>query len=73
MIARVGQLCAHAVWISPSRTGRPSSLAFPLPSRMRWMHIVHFSITPFERTVTSGLSCQLSGSGNANVVFSGAE
>jgi len=40
---------------------------------MRWMHMVHFSMTPFERTVTSGFSCQLSGSGNANVVFSGAE
>ena len=30
---------------------------------MRWMQKVHFSITPRERTVTSGLSCSFSGSG----------
>ena len=35
----------------------------PQPRLMRWMQKVHFSITPRERTVTSGLSCSFSGSG----------
>ncbi len=34
-------------------------------SWMRCTQKVHFSITPFSRTVTSGFSCQLSGSANS--------
>src|SRR5690242_15844068 len=66
-IASLGQDWAHAVWMSPSLSGRFSSRALPLPSRMRCTQNVHFSITPLERTVTSGLSCQFRGSGNASV------
>ena len=34
---------------------------------MRCTQNVHFSITPFSRTVTSGFSCQFSGSANSYV------
>src|SRR5439155_17869406 len=60
VIACVGQDCMHAVSMSPSWTGTPSAFARSLPSRMRWMQNVHFSITPLDRTVTSGLSTSLS-------------
>ena len=49
----VGEECAPSVFTRVSA------------SRIRCTQKVHFSITPFPRTVTSGLSCQLSGSGNA--------
>src|SRR5260221_7665832 len=55
-MACVGHACAHAVFISPSFTGRPSFFAFSLPSCKRCTHMLHFSITPRERTTTSGLS-----------------
>ena len=48
-----------------SRKARPSFLATCSALRMRCTQKVHFSITPLERTVTSGLSCMLSGAGNA--------
>src|SRR5438093_9265480 len=49
------------------RTDRFSSRAWSLPATMRWMHIVHFSITPSCRTVTSGLSWTSSGSGHSQL------
>src|SRR5216110_1150732 len=67
VMARVGHVCWHAVRMSPSRTDRFSSRAWSLPATMRWMHIVHFSITPSCRTVTSGLSWTSSGSGHSVV------
>ena len=64
-MAWVGQVCWQAVRMSPSFTGRFSSRARSLPAMMRWMHIVHFSMMPSWRTVTSGLSCTSSGAGNS--------
>jgi molybdopterin-containing oxidoreductase family membrane subunit len=58
-IASVGHTCWHAVTISPSRIGRPSASAWPRTYSMRCTQYVHFSITPRERTVTSGLRCSL--------------
>src|SRR4029079_8081054 len=63
-IAFDGQVCWQAVTTAPSRTLRFSSFAASFARRMRCTQNVHFSITPLSRTVTSGLSCQLSGSGN---------
>ena len=60
-MASVGQALWHAVATSPSRTSRPSSLASIFARLIRWTQKVHFSITPFSRTVTSGLSCRFSG------------
>src|SRR5213082_1038393 len=40
--------------MSPSCTARFASFAPSLPATMRWTHIVHFSMTPSWRTVTSG-------------------
>ena len=65
VIALVGHACAQAVTISPSRSWRSSVLRVDLGGRMRWTQNVHFSITPAPRTVTSGLSCRLSGSGHS--------
>ena len=65
MIAWVGQVCCQAVMMSPSFTVRFSSRAWSFPATMRCTHIVHFSMTPSYRTVTSGLSWTLSGSGNS--------
>src|SRR5207244_13485653 len=55
-IARVVQVWTQAGTTSPSRTSRPSSLAFSSPLRMRWIQKVHFSITPRARTDTSGFN-----------------
>lgn len=55
-MALVGQPLEQAVWMSPSFTGLPSFLAAILPAWMRCTHMLHFSITPRERTVTSGFS-----------------
>ncbi len=49
--------------MSPSRTPRSSSRAWFCAARMRCTQKVHFSMTPFSRTVTSGLSSKCSGSG----------
>src|ERR1044072_9373312 len=64
-IARDGHAAAHDTVNSSATSSRCSSAARFSASRMRCTLKVHFSITPFPRTVTSGLSCQLSGSGNA--------
>src|SRR4029077_4457012 len=58
-MAWVGQTCWQAVWISPSRTFRPSFSASILASLMRCTQYVHFSMTPRLRTETSGLRCNL--------------
>ena len=58
-MASVGHVCWQAVLISPSRTGRFSFSAVILTSLMRCTQNVHFSMTPRERTVTSGLRCIL--------------
>ena len=55
-IALVGQAVWQAVTTSPSFRGRFSFLAVSLPSCIRCTQNEHFSITPRERTVTSGLS-----------------
>jgi hypothetical protein len=65
VMAPVGHVCWQAVMMSPSRTARFSSRARSLPATMRWMHIVHFSMMPSWRTVTSGLSCTSSGAGKS--------
>ena len=49
--------------MSPSCTARFASFAPSLPATMRWTHIVHFSMTPSWRTVTSGFSWTSSGVG----------
>src|SRR5450755_4139240 len=54
-IASVGHVCWQAVLISPSSIGRLTFLALILTFWMRCTQNVHFSITPRERTVTSGL------------------
>src|SRR6185369_3001159 len=54
-IAPVGQVCWQAVLISPSSIGRFTFLALIFTFWMRCTQNVHFSITPRERTVTSGL------------------
>src|SRR6185503_655261 len=46
----------QAVLISPSRIGRLAFFALILVFWMRCTQNVHFSITPRERTVTSGLN-----------------
>ena len=51
-----GQVCWQAVTTSPSAIVPPSSLAGCRAVSMRWTQKVHFSITPWPRTVTSGLS-----------------
>ena len=63
-MACAGQVWAQAGVISPSATGRPSRLAVCSAARMRCTQKVHFSMTPLERTVTSGFSCQSSGRTN---------
>ena len=40
---------------SPSATGLPSSFAFKITACVLCIHIEHFSITPLDLTVTSGL------------------
>src|SRR5687767_9327606 len=60
-IASAGQACWQAVFrshcpSSPVFTGRLLFLASNLPSWQRWIQKVHFSITPLERTVTSGFN-----------------
>ena len=55
-MASAGQACWQAVRTSPSASGRPAASARSLPAWMRWVHSEHFSITPRERTTTSGLS-----------------
>jgi hypothetical protein len=60
-MACAGQDWAQAGTTSPSPTGRPSWLAWFSPAWMRCTQKVHFSITPRDRTVTSGLSCSWSG------------
>src|SRR5205807_9312466 len=61
-IASDGQACAQAGVLPPSRTLRSSRRARFWAPRMRCTQKVHFSITPFSRTVTSGLRSMLSGS-----------
>ena len=68
-MASDGQAWAQAVVNSPSWSGRPSSRAWFCAPRIRWMQKVHFSITPRARTVTSGLSCRLSGAGQAASLY----
>ena len=59
-----GQLATQAGVTSPSRTlRRSSSLALSLAIRIRWMQKVHFSMTPWPRTVTSGFKPKPVGSG----------
>ena len=67
MIAPVGQVCWQAVWISPAATARPSPLASRRADWMRCTQNVHFSITPWPRTVTSGLSPRPIGSGQRSI------
>ncbi len=43
-------------WMSPSASGVPDCSAASLPAWIRWMQRLHFSMTPRERTTTSGLS-----------------
>ena len=69
MIACVGHACWHAVTMVPSSIDQvslplctPPALAHAffaliLAAWMRCMQKEHFSITPRERTVTSGLNC----------------
>src|SRR5664280_80502 len=64
-IARAGHVCAHAGTIAPSFTGLCASLAAFSPNRMRCTQKVHFSMTPLERTVTSGFNCMFRGFGNS--------
>jgi hypothetical protein len=54
-IACVGQVCAQAGVTSPSASLRPAFFASIFAFWMRCTQNVHFSITPRERTVTSGL------------------
>src|SRR5262249_18506815 len=57
-MASAGQVCAQALTISPSLTGRgPSRLLAIFPSWMRCTQYVHFSLTPRMRTGTLGLNC----------------
>ena len=51
-----GQAASHAVTISPSRIGRASFRASIRARLMRCTQYVHFSMTPRERTVTSGFA-----------------
>ena len=53
-MACAGQVWAQAGVTSPSWTLRSPSRASPSAKRMRCTQKVHFSMTPFERTVTSG-------------------
>jgi hypothetical protein len=63
----VGQVWAQAGVTSPSRMVRPSSLAVWRAAWMRWTQNVHFSITPWPRTVTSGFSMSRMGSGQFSI------
>ena len=68
-IASDGQAWAQAVTTSPSASGRSASRAVCWAARIRWTQKVHFSMTPRARTVTSGLSWRLSGSGKAFLAY----
>jgi len=59
----VGSLL-HAVTMSAPRTGVLITVGVILAATMRWMQIVHFSMTPSCRTVTSG-QLHLEGSGKS--------
>src|SRR4051812_6546433 len=59
-----GHACWQAVLISPSFTGRFSSLATSSARRIRWMQNVHFSMMPLVRRETSGFSCSFNGLGH---------
>ncbi len=54
-MAWAGQAASHAVTTSPSFISRPWFLASIRARVMRCTQYVHFSMTPRERTVTSGL------------------
>src|SRR3954454_24566764 len=54
-MARVGQAAWQAVTTSSPATGRPPSIFAAIRAWLiRWTQYVHFSITPRDRTVTSG-------------------
>ena len=55
-MASVGQACWQAVITSLSISVRFSFFAFSLPSCKRCTQKLHFSMTPLERTVTSGFN-----------------
>ena len=54
--APVGQVWTQAGTTSPSSSSRSAIFASSFASRIRWTQKVHFSITPADLTVTSGLS-----------------
>ena len=65
MSAVVGHDWAQAGWTSSRPTSRPSVLAVTWTRLIRCTQKVHFSMMPFVRTVTSGLSWLFIGSGHS--------